>query len=273
MTILAVIVTAIVCIAGGYAAFSGSEKSETVTVTGSTTVQPLMVEMQSEFQKYTNITLNITGGGSGVGAKSAMDGTADIGMLSRDLSSSESSLTSTTIAKDAVVIIVDKKAGVTNLTIDQLAKIYSGTYTDWSQVGGVAGAIKPVIREEGSGTRDCLDTILGGVSGFSKDKYNTYSTQASTGAMLQQVTNVSGGIGYINLGALSEIDASKITSVSVNGITPSSSTVLNGTYALSRNLILATKGTPQGAPAALINWILSPQGQKMVGEFGFVPLR
>jgi phosphate transport system substrate-binding protein len=129
-----------------------------------------------------------------------------------------------------------------------------------------------VIREEGSGTRDCLDTALAAISGFNTDKFNTYSTQASTGAMVLQVQSVAGAIGYVNLGSMSDLDTSKVSVISLNGVAPSPETTVDGTYALSRNLVLITKGERSGAVAFFLNWILSEQGQKMVADFGFVPV-
>jgi phosphate transport system substrate-binding protein len=272
--LIAVLVTAAVCIAGSYAAFSGTgndNQNVSITVTGSTTVQPLMVEFQEEFEQHSNMIINVTGGGSGAGVSSAQNGTADIGMLSRDLKSSETGLIPVVIARDGVVILTDKNAGITNMTLEQLAKIYSGEYTNWSQVGGSNLPINPIIREEGSGTRDCIDTLMATVSGFNTDKFNRYSTQASTGAMLTQVKNVSGAIGYVNLGSLSEIGGS-VSAVSVGGVKATPESVLDGTYELSRNLILVTKGDPDDNTAFFLNWILSKQGQAIVEEEGFVPI-
>lgn len=270
--LIAVVVTAIICIAGTYVIAGGEEKHETITITGSTTVQPLMTELQEEFQQYSNITMNIAGGGSGAGATAAMNGTADIGMLSRDLKSSETGLVATVIALDGVIILTDKNAGITDMTLEQLAKIFSGEITNWKQVGGADMAINPIIREDGSGTRDCLDTILGTVPGFNTDNYSKYSTQASTGAMIAQVQSVKGSIGYANLGAISGIDSSKVSISSVEGVEATAENVQNGTYEISRNLILVTKGEPSGCVEFLMIWILSEQGQKIVEAKGFVPI-
>ena len=273
--IIAVFVTAIVCIAGTYVLVGGSDgknTNESITITGSTTVQPLMAEFQEEFENYSDLVLNITGGGSGAGVTAAQNGTADIGMLSRDLKSSETGLTPTTIAKDGVVMLVDKNSGVKELSIEQLAKIYSGEYTNWNQVGGSDLSINPIIREDGSGTRECLDTILKTVPGFNTDNYNKYSTQASTGAMLIQVQSVKGAIGYANLGSVSSIDTSKNNILTINGVDATADNVRNGTYELSRNLVLVTKGEPKGSVEFFINWIMSPQGQSIVDAKGFVSL-
>ena len=275
--ILAVLVTAIVCIAGTFVVAGngngGENNSSTVTVAGSTTVQPLMVEFQEEFEKYSNMKLSVTGGGSGAGVETVKNGIAEIGMLSRDLKSTEAGHP-TIIAKDGVVILVHTGANVSNLTLEQIAKIYSGEYTNWNQVGGANLKINPIIREEGSGTRDCLDTILATVPGFNTNAYNKYPTQSSTGSMLTQIQNVSGSIGYVNLGVLSSVDKSKTAAVTVDGVEVTSENVINGTYEISRNLILITKDAqPSGEIQFFLNWILSEQGQKIVEDEGFVSIR
>ena len=272
--ILAVAITAVVCIAGTAMVIGGNGNNDhkTITVAGSTTVQPLMVDFQEEYEKYTNARLNVAGGGSGAGVEAVKNGTADIGMLSRDLKSTEEGH-KTVIAKDGVVMIVDKKANVTNLTLEQIASIYKGDTTNWNQVGGANLGIKPIIREEGSGTRDCLDSILATVPGFNTDKYDTYSTQSSTGAMLTQVGQVNGSIGYVNLGVVGSIDTTKITAVNVNGVKATPEHVVDGTYKISRELILITKNaSPSADIQFFLNWILSTQGQKIVEQAGFVPL-
>ena len=272
--ILVVLVTAVICIAATATVTGsngGKENSAVITVAGSTTVQPLMVEFQEEYEKYANAKLTVTGGGSGAGVETVKNGVADIGMLSRDLKSTESGHP-TIIAKDGVVILVNVDAGVTKLTLEQIAKIYAGEYTNWNQVGGNNLKINPIIREEGSGTRDCLDTILATVPGFNTNNYTSYSTQSSTGSMMTQSRMVSGSIGYVNLGVLDSIDP-KTVAVTVDDVKATSDNVINGTYKISRNLILITKdASPSGEIQFFINWILSEQGQKIVAVEGFVPI-
>jgi len=272
--ILVVMVTAVVCIAATATVMGsndGKANSAVITVAGSTTVQPLMVEFQEEYEKYANAKLTVTGGGSGAGVETVKNGIADIGMLSRDLKSTESGHP-TIIAKDGVVILVNVDAGVTKLTLEQIAKIYAGEYTNWNQVGGNNLKINPIIREEGSGTRDCLDTILASVSGFNTNNYTSYSTQSSTGSMMTQARMVSGSIGYVNLGVLDSID-SRTVAVTVDNVKATPENVINGTYKISRNLILITKdANPSGDIQFFINWILSEQGQKIIAAEGFVPI-
>ena len=281
-TIIAVVVliVAVICVAGAFTVLNGDDKEEaaTINVAGSTTVQPLMVNFQEIYEKQrSNVKINVSAAGSSSAAPALRNGTADIGMLSRDLSSSESDLTPLIIAGDAVVIIADKDAGVTDLTMEQLAKIFKGDYTNWNQVGGNNLAISPIIRDSTSGTREVLDGILAAELGISTTElsanFNKYSTQGTTGGLLTQVQNVKGSIGYVNLGSIPFLNNATTIVVSIDGVTPSQETVLDGSYEISRSLILATIGEPAGSVAAFFEWILSPQGQKVVEDNDFVPVR
>lgn len=270
--IAAVLLTAVVCIAGTYTLTANNESSgnSDLTVTGSTTIQPVMSLFQEEFEKYASVTMNVTGGGSGAGATAAINGTADIGMLSRDLKSSEisSGLVSHVIAMDGVVIIVSSNVGVTDLTLEQLEQIYDGEITNWEDVGGIDLTIAVIAREEGSGTRDCFDTAMKTVdSSFEmKDDVATYN---STGGVTSAVNSTPGSIGYVNLNAAENL-SSNTRAISVNGVTASSDTVIDGSYKISRNLILATKGEATGMTAFFLNWVLSEEGQQIVEDAGFV---
>ncbi|MDR1691081.1 MAG: phosphate ABC transporter substrate-binding protein [Candidatus Methanoplasma sp.] len=275
--IIAVLLTAVICIAGTYVLINGNSggnnnsNNVSIVATGSTTVMPLMTEFQEEFEKHSKVTISISGGGSGVAAPGVRNGSADIGMLSRDPTATERDLRSLIIAKDGVVVIVGANTGVTNLTLEQIAKIYQGEYTNWNQVGGTDQAIRPVIREDGSGTRDCIDTAMKTVAGFNTNNYNNYPSQSSTGSMISSVTGTQGSIGYVNLGAIKDLGSA--TPLTVNGVQATPENVINGSYAsLSRNLVLLTGNNPSTATQSFLNWIMSAQGQAIVEAEGFVPL-
>jgi phosphate transport system substrate-binding protein len=243
--------------------------SHTLNITGSTTVQPLMVELQKEFEKFADVKMNVTGGGSGVGVSSTLNGVADIGMLSRNLKGSEQGLGLVThaIAKDAVVVIVNTSVGISDLSLQDLAKIYSGDYTNWSDGGlGGSGQIKVVAREEGSGTRDCFEAAFG--SGF-KMKERGVNSVNSTGAVLAAVNSTPGAIGYINLN-ISADSYGSIAKVTVDGVEATPRTISDGTYEISRELILVTNGEPTGMIEFFIDWILSTKGQDIIEKAGFV---
>jgi len=275
--ILAVLVTAIVCVAGTYVAVGGGDDSDgvTISISGSTTVQPLMGIYKENYEKYTGVTLEIAGGGSGVGATNAINGVSDIGMLSRDLKATEATeLKATIIAVDGVAVIVSAGTGVTDLTSVQIAKIFSKEITNWSEVGGASKAIAPISRQDGSGTRSCFDDAM-------KAAYPTYKVKdnvdikPSTTEVIGAVEKSDKAIGYVSFGYLDNLDPTKSSAIKVDGIEATVENVLKDVdpYPLSRNLILATKGAPKGAALVFISWILSPEGQKLAEDEGFIPVK
>lgn len=268
------VIVIVVAAVGIYAISSGNNNDSskpTLTITGSTTVLPVMNLIA---EQYKDAKLNVTGGGSSSGAKNCIDGVNDIGMLSRDLKTSEveAGLIPVTIAKDAVAVIIDKDAGVTNLTLEQIAKIYAGEYTNWNQVGGNNLKISCIVRESGSGSRDCFNEAL--ATKYAAD-YDTimsaYQSTDSNGNMAKAVNTSKGAIGYVGLSYISGLTDDVIVA-SVDGVQASVDTTKDGTYEITRSLILVTKGTPSATAQALIDYILSPEGQKAVTEEGYVSI-
>ncbi|MGI5964944.1 MAG: phosphate ABC transporter substrate-binding protein [Candidatus Methanomethylophilaceae archaeon] len=276
IVLIAVIAVAAVG-AGAYFLMDDKDENVTVTVQGSTTVEPIMSKvMESYKNEKGNVTIEMTANGSGTGINALINGTCDMAMSSRDLKSSETAagMVPITIAKDAVVVAVGAGTGVTDLTLEQVAKIYAGTYTNWNEVGGSDKAIVPLVREESSGTRETIDGKMIPVSGKEeadfKAKLNDYSSKGTTGEMLTAINTTPGSIGYIGMGYVGDLTDG--TAVNIGGVTPSEETVLDGTYVISRNLYLVTDGEATGEIKALIDWILGEDGQEIIKSEGFVPL-
>ncbi len=192
--------------ASAYKSTIDDKTSYSITIQGSTTVNPIMMAVEEAYEDlHPNVKISITANGSGTGAKAAIDGSADIGMLSRDLKSSETSagLVPTAIGKDGIAIIYNKSVtGVDNLTFDQIAKIYDGTYTNWNQLGGNDHAIDVCGRESSSGTRGAFEEILAGkVAGFSSDSVTEKMNEfASNNALLSHIESTDYSVGYVSLG-------------------------------------------------------------------------
>lgn len=177
-------------------------------VAGSTTIQSMMIKFVEAYQmKYSNVSIYVTGGGSGAGA-TLVNNTVDIGMLSRDLTSEETVIP-TVIAKDGVVIVVDKASGITDLTTEQIAKIFNGEITNWNEFEGNDLRITPLIREGKSGTRATFDTNMIESIGISVDSFELNMkkcpSESSNGAMLQRCNSNPGSIGYVNLSCVSNL--------------------------------------------------------------------
>ena len=192
--------------APAYKSTIDDKTSYSITIQGSTTVNPIMMAVEEEYEKiHPNVRISITANGSGTGAAAAIDGTADIGMLSRDLKTSETDagLVPTVIGKDGIAIIVNKSVtGIDNLPLDQIAKIDDGTYPTWNQLGGVDHAIDVCGRESSSGTRGAFEELLSGkVAGFSSSSVTDKMVEfASNNALLTHIETTDYSIGYVSLG-------------------------------------------------------------------------
>ncbi len=234
----------------------------TVKVAGSTSIQPLAEELAEKFgEKNPDITVSIQGGGSTAGVESAYKGTAQIGTSSREIKDEEKGygLKETVIAKDGIAVIVNTSNQVADLTKEQIKKVFTGEINNWSEVGGKKGPITVVVREEGSGTRGAFeDMVLGkGVKIIANAV-----VQSSTGAVKTAVTKDINAIGFISLGSVD----SAVKALKVDGIEPSEATVLDGSYKISRPFLFLTKGEPNSATKAFIDFVLSEEGQKIVSE-------
>jgi len=250
-----------------------SGASGSITINGSTSVQPLAEELAKAFKaKNPNSTIDIQGGGSGVGIKSATDGAVDIGMSSRDLKTEEKSLKEFKIAVDGIAVIVNPANSVTNLSIEQLKKIYTGEITDWKEIGGKEGKITVVTREEGSGTRGAFIELTGveAKEGDSKVDKTIASaiTQGSTGAAMTTVAGDPSAIGYASFGSAK--DKTDVKLISVDGKACTEENIYSGEYKISRPFLMLTSAEPAGLAKDFLDFILSTEGQEVVAKHGYL---
>jgi len=238
--------------------------SGSIKESGSTSVLPLAESLAAEFMKlHSGVRVETGGGGSGAGVKQCVSGTVDLGAISRDLSLTESDLISYPIARDAVAVIVNSANPVSGLKIEDVAGIYSGKVTDWSQVGGKAGKITVLAREEGSGTRDTFESKV-----MNKEKIISGAfLKNSNGEVQTAVSQDASAIGFVSLGYISGVKA-----LDLNGVKCNLDTCKDGTYPLVRRLFFITKGVPNQTVIEFINFARSDAGQKIAEEKGFVPL-
>ncbi len=286
LSIVLVIVLALGALAGCGAKDSGTdtgnndtaaEVTGTVVTAGSTSVQPLSEELAAAFMAANKgITVEVQGGGSGQGIKSIQEKIADIGALSREVKDEEKASVAKeyVIAKDGVAVIVNKETKVENLTIDQINKIYTGQIKNWKEVGGDDAPIVVVSREEGSGTRGAFTEItkvmVKDAAGQEVDNTTKDAlVQGSTGAVLQTVATTPNTIGYVSLGSLSDT----VKALKVENVTPSTETVLSGKYKISRPFLYVAGGELSEAAQKYVDFVMSPEGQKIVEESGFIKVQ
>ncbi len=245
-----------------------------LNMTGSTTVLPIaQAEAEAFMKSNKEADVSVSGGGSGVGIAAVIDGSTDIGNSSRPIKSKEIvtakqkgvNPVGTIIANDGIAVVVNKGNKLEALSLDQLKAIYSGEITKWSQLGVEGDTIVIVSRDTASGTFEVFNELV-----LKGAKLRTDSLMlASNKEVAETVMKTPGAIGYVGLGYLS----SDLKAVTVNGVMPSDSTVLDGTYKLARPLFMYTNGEPSGLAKTFIDFILSDEGQKIVKESGFVKIK
>lgn len=245
---------------------SGEADASKITISGSTSVGPTMEILAEDYQAANeDITIEVQQVGSSAGITNTIDGTSQIGMSSRDLKDEEKSegLEEYQIAIDGIAVITNSANEVKDLTIDQVKDIYTGKITNWKEVGGKDAQIVVVSREDGSGTRDGFQDIVG----FESEEL-TGDAQISDGSgnIKTTVQGNENAIGYISFGYLDD----SINSVKIDGVEPKEENVYNDSYPISRPFLLVTKGEAADDAKAFIDYILSDDGQATIEEEGFM---
>lgn len=241
--------------------------SGAVATDGSTSMEKVIGSLGEAFMeanKNVNFTYNPTGSGTGITA--VLEGRCDIGLSSRDLKDSEkeSGLTATVLAYDGIAMIVNPDNKVSDLTVEQIAKIYKGEITNWKEVGGDDVEIVLIGREAGSGTRDGFESITD-----TEDACKYRQELTSTGDVITTVSQNPGAIGYASLASVKD----SVKAIAVAGVTPSETTIKDGSYAIQRPFVLVTKtGIELSAPAkAFYDYALSAEAKSIITSAGVVP--
>ena len=244
--------------------------SGTVNTNGSTSMESVMGYLTEGFKEVQpGITVNYTGSGSSAGVTGAQDGTCDIGLASRALTDDEKAggLTETIVALDGIAVIVNADSPVADLSVEQIAQIFTGEITDWSEVGGDAGEIACIGREANSGTRDGFESITD-----TKDACVLSQELNSTGAVIQAVASSPNAIGYASLSAVEGQEG--IKAITVGGVACTEETVKDGTYEIQRPFVFVTKeGTELSEAAqAFFDFATSADASELISGAGAVPV-
>ena len=245
-----------------------AEVTGTVSTDGSTSMEKVIMSLGESFQaenKGITVGYNPTGSGSGITAVS--EGRCDIGLASRALKDDEkaSGLKETVLALDGIAIIVNPENKVSDLTLEQIAKIYTGEITNWKDVGGDDAEIVLIGREAGSGTRDGFESITG-----TKDSCKYRQELTSTGDVITTVAGNPNAIGYASLASVKDT----VKALSVNGVAPSEATVSDGSYEVQRPFILVTKEGVELSKAAQLffDYATGKDAADIISAAGAVPV-
>lgn len=247
--------------AASEAALSGN-----VATGGSTSMKNVIAALTEGFAEIApDVTVSYDPTGSGAGITGATDKTLDIGLASRGLKESETGVTATTVALDGIAIIVNKNSKVADLSIEQIAKLFTGEITDWADVGGDAGEVVLIGREAGSGTRDGFESIVD-----VEDVCKYAQELTATGAVISAVESNPLAIGYASLSAVGD----SVTMVTVEGVVCSEATVQDGTYKIQRPFNFVTNdSTALSAQAqAFMDFALSADAADLIRTAGAVPM-
>ena len=240
--------------------------SGTVATGGSTSMQKLMSMLQEDFMaKNGDVTVTYDPTGSGAGITGAGDDSLDIGLSSRGLHDDETDVEAITVCLDGIAIVVNNSNTVSDLTLEQLADIYTGTVTNWKEVGGNDAPIVVIGREAGSGTRDGFETIVD-----VKDTCQYAQELTATGAVTAAVASNENAIGYASLSAVDD----SVSALKVNGVECTEETVKDGSYAVQRpfNFIVKKDAQLSDAAQAFITYATDGSANEWILEAGCVPV-
>ena len=262
--------------AAGLIAGAGSIQAERLVIKGSDTLGAKLVPQLAEQFKaeHPDATFDIAAEGSTTGIAALIDGTAAIGMSSREAKPAEMSaaqakgvtLKPTTVAYDGLGVIVNSNNPITNLTKKQIEQIFTGEVTDWSAVGGKGGKISVYTRNTSSGTfSDWKELAM-----KKRDYAPSSQKMAGNEQIAAEVAKNADGIGYVGLAYMK---ASGIKVITVDGATPSQEAVRNKSWPYARPTFYYTNGDPAGLAKQFVEFTLSAEGQKIVNTVGFVPVK
>ena len=266
---LIITLIAVGCAKGVASNESQNEESLTGTISlaGSTSMEKLCEAMSESFMADNQgITVTVEYVGSGAGIESLSKGSVDIGNSSRNLKPEELSngCVENVVALDGIAVIVDKNNGVTDISSDDLKKLYTGEIKNWKELGGADEAVVVIGREAGSGTRDAFEELL-----ELKDKCDYAQQLDSTGAVLAKVASTPGAIGYVSLDVVDE----SVVSVSVDSVEANEQNILAGKYLLSRPFVMATKGDVSSQNELVQKWfeyVNSEKGKGIIKKVGLI---
>ncbi len=260
ITLMMVAVLALSMFAGCSTKTTGS-----VSTDGSTSMQKVIGALGEAFKRDTGISFTYNPTGSGSGIQAVQEGRCDIGLSSRALKDEEKAagLTGTVLAYDGIAIIVNPENPVSDLSIETIAKIYTGEIANWSEVGGNDAEIVLIGREAGSGTRDGFESITD-----TKEACKYRQELTSTGDVITTVSQNPAAIGYASVASVKD----SVKAVTVDGVAPTVDTIKDGSYVVQRPFVLVTKTDAKLSEAAqkFFDYITSKDADEIIAAAGVV---
>lgn len=236
-----------------------------LTLSGSTSLQPLAEKWAEAYsRRHPGLTIAVQGGGSTAGVQAAISGAAQIGMVSRALTSSErGSVRGVTVARDGIALIVHPSNPLRDVTLDQARDLYSGRIDSWAGLQAERLAVTVITREEGSGTRAAFEALVMRGVRITPGAL----VEDSTGTVRQMVGSDPAAIGYISLGLVD----SSVRALRLGGVAPIEANIDQATYPLTRPFLFALRGQPGREASSFISWINGPEGAAFTRQEGFLP--
>jgi len=247
--------------------------TEKIIIKGSDTMVYLSQKWAEKFmQKYSDVSIQVSGGGSGIGISALINGTTDICNSSRPIKTNEvrklmekygTTGVEVNCAIDGIIVYVNEQNPVSNLSLSQLKEIYRGKITNWKSVGGKNARIVLYSRENNSGTYVYFKDIILQGEDYSPFCQNLPGTSSVVNAVSRDKFAIGyGGYGY----------GRNVKMLKINNIEPTIDNIRKGLYPISRYLYMYLRNQPTGAVKNFIDWVISPEGQKIVSESGFFPI-
>lgn len=255
-------------VAGGSRGSGKAQGTQTVSTDGSTSMEKVIGFLSEAYmEKHSDIKVTYNPTGSGSGIQAVAEGRCDIGLSSRSLKEEEAAnLTETVVAIDGIGVIVNPDNPVSDLTMEQIGKIYSGEITNWNEVGGDDAPIVCIGREAASGTRDGFEEVTG-----TKDQCKYSQELTSTGDVVQTVSGNPNAVGYASVASANDT----VKLVNVDGTAPTTDTIQSGEYKVQRNFVLVTRKEAPLSEAAqsFFDFATSQEADSLITEAGAVPVK
>ncbi len=250
----------------GISGCGDNNSGQTVSTDGSTSMESVIGFLSEAYQEKTGIKVTYNPTGSGSGIQAVQENRCDIGLSSRDLKDEEKEkLNGTVIAYDGIAVIVNPENPVEDMSVEQIAQIYTGEIDNWQEVGGEDSPIVCIGREAASGTRDGFESVTG-----TADKCKYAQELTSTGDVIQTVASNPNAIGYASLASVGD----SVKTVSVNSVTPSEETILSGDYSVQRGFFLVTSKDRNLSEQAqnFYDFCISNEADDLIRKAGAVPI-